>query len=61
MSIIEFPSTILQCLKSGEFTVNINGHNWHAEALEEAHEMDKNKDIKCAVLCPTSAYLQKTT
>ena len=54
----KFPPVILQQLKNA-FTVSINGGKGHAIALDEAHEMCINKDLKMAIVCPTKAYLQK--
>ena len=48
-------------LQSRCFTVKVKGGIGHATALDEAHEMCVNRDLKMAVVRPTHAYLKKTT
>ena len=56
-----YPNEILNCFKAGGFTVKIKGGIGHAGALDEAHEMCINRDMKMAVARPTQPYLRKTT
>ena len=54
------PSNILSELQRGQFTVSIKGRPVHDVAVDEAHEMLVNKDIKRAVVRPTALHLKQT-
>ena len=56
-----YPNEIHQCFKAGGFTVKLKSAIGHAVALDEAHEMSINRDMKMAVVRPTQPYLKKTT
>lgn len=56
-----YPASVKRSLEAGAFAVSILGRRGHSVALDEAHEMCINKDMKHAVVRPTKAYLQKTS
>ncbi len=56
-----FPKQVIDCMKNGGFSVCINEKKGSAVALDEAHEMCVNKDLKNAIIRPTKEYLQKTS
>ena len=50
------PENIQLFCEKGAFVCSISGSNMHSVALDEAHEMLINKDIKAAVVRPTKEY-----
>ena len=54
-----YPKDIIHSFENGGFAVSINGNPGHSVALDEAHEMCVNKDLKMAITQPMQAYLQK--
>lgn len=55
-----YPEEVLRCFRAGGFTVKVKGGIGHAVALDEAHEMCINRDLKMAIARPTHAYILKT-
>ena len=53
------PDVVRECFSKGGFVCNIRGTKMHAVALDEAHEMLVNKDIKTYVVRPSKEYLDK--
>ena len=41
-----YPAQVLQCMQAGAFVVSIRGFRGHLVALDEAHEMCINWDMK---------------
>lgn len=53
------PENIRHCLVKGGFVCNIRGTKMRVVALDEAHEMLINKDIKASVVRPSKEYLNR--
>ena len=53
------PENIRSCFEKGGYVCNIGGTKMHAVALDEAHEMLVNKDIKTTVVRSSKEYLNK--
>ncbi|XP_071951903.1 uncharacterized protein [Antedon mediterranea] len=55
----KYPAHILECFSQGAFTVGITGDNWSCVALDEAHEMVINKNVKMALTTTGTEGLSK--
>ncbi len=57
--VLTIPEHIRHCFQQGGFVCNIKGNKFCAVALDEAHEMLVNKDIKTTVVRPSQEYLNR--
>ena len=57
--VLTMPEHIRHCFQQGGFVCNIKGNKFCAVALDEAHEMLVNKDIKTTVVRPSQEYLNR--
>ncbi|XP_065198289.1 uncharacterized protein LOC135829829 [Sycon ciliatum] len=55
------PPSILRSLQSGCFSVSLNGTYFNSVALDEAHEMKINKDMKMSMVHPEAASIDRLT
>ena len=54
----KMPRDVLKFLESGALVCSITGKHMHAVALDEAHEMLVNKDLK-TIVRPSKEYLDR--
>ena len=53
------PQYILNNLQQGCFSVSLSGQPGHSVAIDEAHEMAINKDIKTSIIRPSPDYINR--
>ena len=58
--ILMMPQEVIQHFESGAFVCNVTGSSVCSVALDEAHEMLVNKDLKTTVVRPTKEYINRT-
>ena len=58
---LKCPRYILKQFESGGFVVSVTGTQWSSVALDEAHEMLINKDIKGCLVRVSQEYLSRIT
>ena len=46
------PSKLLEFFKSGGFVVSLTGRRYHSVGIDEAHEMEINRQCKQAIVRP---------
>ena len=57
--LLKLPTEIKKNLESGAFVCSISGTKMRSIALDEAHEMLVNKDLKTTIVHPTKEYLDR--
>ncbi len=57
--VLLMPQEIVAHFEKGAFVCNVSGNSFHSVALDEAHEMLVNKDLKTTVVRPTKEYIDR--
>ena len=52
-----FPDEVLNIFQAGGFVVSLGGRQWHSVALDEAHEMQINKECETSIVHPSPDYI----
>ena len=55
----KMPREVISFFESSAFVCSITGGHMHSVALDEAHEMLVNKDLKTTIVRPTKEYLDR--
>ena len=55
----KMPRDVLKFLESGAFVRSITGKHMSSVALDEAHKMLVNKDLKATIVRPSKEYLDR--
>ena len=53
------PKEILEHLQSGKFVASLSGRPGHSVTIDEAHEMKINKDLKSAIVRPSTENMNR--
>ena len=53
------PKKILKDLQSGKFVASLSGRPVHSVAIDEVHEMKVNKDLKSAIVQPSTENMNR--
>ena len=53
------PNDVMKFLESGAFVCSVTGKHMRSVALDEAHEMLVNKDLKTTIVLPSKEYLDR--
>ena len=57
--LLVMPKEILEHLQSGKFVASLSGRPGHSVAIDEAHEMKINKDLKTAIVRPSTEIMNR--
>ena len=58
-NLLVMPKELLKHLQSGKFVASLSGRPGHSVGIDEAHEMIINKDLKSAVVRPSTENMNR--
>ena len=57
--LLQMPNEVISFLESGAFVCSVSGGHIHSVALDKAHKMLVNKDLKTTIVHPSKEYLDR--